>query len=340
MAVRDLTDNVHLIHCAEVEDLLHATRYSLPALVERLAAPDRQDDATMEGADSQVKKPVKLVIVDSIAAPFRGSEASGSVQTNGKGKGRAEDGDGPASYSFAQRNAHLHEIATSLHSLAARHQLCVILVNQVSDVFNSSNNASDRHVEEEQISHEGGGIPIGYRNYSLVSRYFSGEDAGKGGKMAVFGLPWANLLQTRLMLSRTGRRRRRVPAAALEDETIDGFDLPPVDEQAEDDLFLNGGQSERMGEVQTVEVRRANLVFSPFTERGYIDYVLRGRGLVSIGQAVQQPRVVPGAKAGKASQGSVMNEEEEEAALWEGAGTDSDMEQLVIPATAGMEVEV
>ena len=249
--VQDLTDNVHLVHCAEVEDLLHATRYSLPALVESLANSDQAPNAA-DGSGS--RKPVKLVILDSIAAPFRGAEASGSLQSNAKGKGGEDDGDGTKTYSFAQRNAYLNEIATCLHILAARYQLCVVLVNQVADVFNYM--APDRDREEEQISHEGGGIPLEYRNFSLVSRYFSGEDAGKGGKMAVFGLPWANLIQTRLMLSRTGRRRRRIPPAAMEDdETLETTDLPPIDEDAEDHLLLNGGTREKMGEVQTVEVR-------------------------------------------------------------------------------------
>lgn len=337
--VADLTDNVHLIHCAEVEDLLHAVRYSLPALVEGLSDSKSQ-------LDMPKRKPVKLVIVDSIAAPFRGTETTGSAD---KGKGRAEAND-IASYSFAQRNVHLHEIATSLHRLAARHDLCVVLINQVSDVF-GHNGDGQYGRREEYLTHEGGCIPLEYRNYSLASRFFSGEDAGKGGKMAVFGLPWANLIQVRLMLSRTGRRRRRVPPVSLEDEQgediIETIDLPPADEAAEDQLLLEEPTSalrERMGEVQTVEVRRASLIFSPFAERGYIDYVLRQRGLVSIGQAIQLPRVVPGSgkdKISEQSQTSAMDEDEQEAALWaEARANSSDVEALVIPATAGMEVEV
>ena len=52
--------------------------------------------------------------------------------------------------------------------------------------------------------------------------------------------------------------------------------------------------------------------------------------------------MVPGGRVSedKASQDSAMDEDEAEAALWEEVGADSDLEQMVIPATAGMEVEV
>ena len=52
--------------------------------------------------------------------------------------------------------------------------------------------------------------------------------------MAVFGLPWANLVQTRVMLSRTGRRR----------DQRTGRELPPQSEHEHDDAGEGGGDQD------------------------------------------------------------------------------------------------
>ena len=389
--VREMTDNVHLMLCAEPETLLHAVRYQLPALVESLEATGAVDGST----SSTRRKPVRLVVVDSIAAPFRGSESAAAPPSlNSKTGATAdaqEDGNNSAgsglgatarpSYTFAERNAHLHEIATCLHRLARRHGLCVLFVNQVADVFAAdSRSEEDRlprhprdrrkralgqdkalpppHLPVAEYAHEDAGIPAEYRNFSSASRYFSGEDAGAqlqlggGGsaKMAVFGLPWANLVQTRVMLSRTGRRR----------DQRTGFELPPhtefenAEDGGDEDVFgqaasarptsdpadamerpwLEGPVIPRAGAipVQTQEIRSASLVFSPFAERGSVEYILAPGGLRSIGEHVAAPRVRAELRQWEAgrdgleqTKAGLEDDDDDEEALWEEFGEDDDV---------------
>lgn len=279
--VKTFMDNVHLIHCPEVDELLHVVRYSLPAMVEQ-----SQASSAMPVSGVQVAlKPVKLVIVDSIAAPFRGSEGGG-----GKGAITEEEINKSANTSLVARNAALQEIAFRLRKLARQYSLVVLLVNQVSDVFHKDNDRfsgsqahpSSQHGNGGSVTHENGGVPLDYRNYKHASRFFTGEEAdqrnggGGGGKIAVFGLSWSNCIDCRIMLSRTGRRRSKESGEEI-------FHRVMLDEhglELEDPLFA----------LETEEIRRATLVFSPIVDKGYVDYVLRQEGLVCISQYKPTPR--------------------------------------------------
>ena len=289
--LQGFTDNVHLIHCSEVETLLHAVRYSLPALVEKLeqrwSARETEYDSNRDNPEhdndfeeahltfkSPDFKPVKLVIVDSIAAPFRGSESSyADSSTSTKPS---------ISHHLTERTRDLVEIASSLYRLAQRHDLAVVLVNQVSDVFSvtdrslsSSNKANSAIAEMDTVPDDDQGLPLEYRHYAHASRFFSGQDAGSGGKMAVFGLAWTNCLNMRIMLSRTGRRRRIADGTAVTWGVGTDADGAEINEQ----------------DLGAEEVRRADVVFGSFGERSGVEYVLRQQGLVAIGQVELQPRL-------------------------------------------------
>lgn len=95
--IHDYGKNVFVEHITEAQDLLSCVRVRLPKLLEKY-------------------KPV-LIVVDSIAAPFR-SEYSNYVQ-------RAED---------------LRELALSLISLAQKYNFAVVCINQVTASFNDTDN--------------------------------------------------------------------------------------------------------------------------------------------------------------------------------------------------------
>lgn len=257
-SVRRMMDNVQLIHCAEVEALQHAVRYSLPALIESLEC------AT---SASTAKKPVKLVIVDSIAAPFRGAEGGDALKPGKDGA----DGEQQQNKSLSERTRELVEISSLLLRLAKKYQLAVVIINQVSDVFDSR---SVSHFDNPSLpDYRSTGLPFEYRSYSGAARFFSGE-SDESKKSAAFGLSWSNCLTGgRIMLSRTGQRRKRDTNAS-----DGGQGAESAEQQADVD------------EVGTEEIRRAELVFSPHAERGRIDYVLRQKGLVTISDREQRAR--------------------------------------------------
>lgn len=335
-----------------MEPLLHAVRYTLPALPEMQLNDKEEEEVLPEGIGTQMvpssnqadyrdtdlllpptqvppqhqipslcppgaekPKPVKLIIVDSIAAPFRGAEGSGS-----------------STHHFSDRTRDLAEVASLLHRLAQRYNLAVVLINQVSDVMSSTSslesNNKQNHIEEQKSLNDG--FPLDYRQYAHASKFFSGESAGNGGKMAVFGLAWANLINARVMLTRTGKRRR----------ISDGREVEYIHTVEMDG---DGGEINRMN-IDSEEVRRMDIVFSPFAELGYTEYVLRQEGLVGVGTVHRTPRGVKahsadgetvdqeGAEPVRASgvtsiDSQADEEEDEEAALWKGLSSDPAFEE-------------
>ena len=90
-------DRVHTITCQYLDTLEHVVRYQLPIAVERYK--------------------VGLIVVDSIAANFRG------------------DGEGNKTKRLGQRNAEAARLGRMLKDLAVRHELAVVVSNQVADRF-------------------------------------------------------------------------------------------------------------------------------------------------------------------------------------------------------------
>ena len=102
---KQFLDNVHVETAPDADTLVALLTYHVPTAIDRI-----NHDPTL--------LPIRLVIVDSIAAPFRSAHETGS---NG----------------FAQRAKELAEIGDALKALAARYHLAVVVVNQVSDVWDA-----------------------------------------------------------------------------------------------------------------------------------------------------------------------------------------------------------
>lgn len=159
---RELLDNVHLNTAADFEVLEHITRYGVPALIESIKSP---------------QLPIRLVIIDSLAAPMR-AEYEGQ--------------------SFAKRAQDMAILVSSLKATAHTHRLAIVVVNQVTDVFNGAANGRPLLLEDCG-SHDSRALPpepIAEHQTAL----FSGQSA-RLDKRAALGLSWANLVDTRLMLS-------------------------------------------------------------------------------------------------------------------------------------------
>lgn len=192
------------------------------------------EDLVKEGS-----KPVKLLILESITPIFQDDDAK------------------KTSSALVDRSKGIYEVAALLHRIASEHNIAVVVINDVIDVFSPP-------VGQPQ-SHEG---DLLYRDQS----YWFGTAStvpGEDKKEAKHALVWANQINVRILLTRTERRiqvdqeepplkRRRVEAAASEHEEP----LPRSDD--------------------AIVLRRLSVVFSSISTPCSIDYIVTANGVCSL----------------------------------------------------------
>jgi DNA repair protein RAD57 len=264
LTARALLDNVHTMHITEVDGLEHALAYILPAMLARIAANTK-------------RLPVRLLVIDSIGALFRSS-----FDANHSG--------------LTQRSKMLCLIADKLKVLAEVHDMAVVVINQVTDVFNHPSSAAPRvessniQAETESSNQQYPSTPPELDNnppeqptmtYKVQSRYFSGQSYSYP-KEASLGLVWANAVNVRLMLSRTGRRRLLDP----EDLGRKRVKLAVYDKERR----VEEGTTEEETFESTL-IRRMHLVFSPFARQDMLDYVILTSGIHSVPSRSRAPPV-------------------------------------------------
>ncbi len=154
-------DDVHTQSAPTFEILMHILTINLPNL---------QDSLSLQ----KERKPIRLVIIDSIASLFQASHPQ-------------------TSRTLRERSKALSELSKVAHNLASMCNIAVVFVNDVSDVFN------------EQSAENAGNREILYRDQS---RWFSSTPSStrESAKEASLGLVWANHLNTRIMLAKTNKR--------------------------------------------------------------------------------------------------------------------------------------
>ncbi|GLC41073.1 hypothetical protein PLESTB_000946500 [Pleodorina starrii] len=155
---------------ATPEDLLRSVR-QLEALLEResVAATTTTGAGLGAAAAGEGRRVVRLVAIDSVARVFR---------DDATGEGDAD----PQVQRLQRRAAQLFGLATLLKRLAQRHQLAVLMTNQVMDDFNDSGTTT------ATISSGGS------RAAPLLS---SGRRV-----LPALGLAWANCVNLRLFVAR------------------------------------------------------------------------------------------------------------------------------------------
>lgn len=291
--VKGLLDNVLSNRVGDIDALEHALSYVIPALLEsRVKA---------SSSSSTRPKPIRLIILDSLTALLRGGSAS-SPSTRPAAT---------SSSSLTERSKHLCVVADLLKALAVTYDVAVVVINQVSDVFPRHHASSSfgspsvaagtppssawdqtqpfgPGMAQHQASSgngNGGDPPM---LYASQSRWFSGQ-SDVLNKEASLGIVWANAVNVRIMLSRTGRRRmldqndlrpvkRRRPRDQDEDED--------QDEEAEGGAKAGEHEGRRRGikvdEAKPTLVRRMHVVFSPFCPSGTVDYAITPSGIHSL----------------------------------------------------------
>ena len=176
---------------ADQETQLHIFNYQLPILVHdthlNQVDGDGNEENQEEGQPSASrKKPIKLIIIDSITNNFRSELTVGSSAPDQAGNQESKAG---FRSSILQRSADICEIGLRLRTLADQYGLAVICVNQVTDVI-----AADSTFHPPPLSFRS---PLQKRDFPPAF-----HDTGKMKKPAL-GLVWENTINARLILQRT-----------------------------------------------------------------------------------------------------------------------------------------
>ncbi|KAF9902743.1 DNA repair protein xrcc3 [Linnemannia zychae] len=189
----NIRENIYYESMADQETQLHIFNYQLPILVhdtylsqesdDKQAHQDEQEDEHLIGTR---KKPIKLIIIDSITNNFRSELTVGNTVSDQAGNQGTKDG---FRSSILQRSADICEIGLRLRTLADQYGLAVICVNQVTDV-----------IATESAVHP---APPPFHPQPLIRDFRpSFQDTGKLKKPAL-GLVWENTINARLVLQRT-----------------------------------------------------------------------------------------------------------------------------------------
>lgn len=234
-------------------------------------------------------KPIRLIILDSITALFRGGDTPFSSTSAG----------------LAQRSKYLCSIADKLKALAVEFNIAILVINQVSDVFSrapaptstptSAKPSTPAPVpltqyqasqpsssyDQHQFYAEGPEPPM---LYATQARWFSGQ-TDVLAKEASLGIVWANCVNVRVMLSRTGRRRRvekeKLSLPSGTKRPRKGYDPASVGvmSRAERETEELSYGVEVDDDDKPALIRRFHLVFSPFAPPATIDYIITSTGL-------------------------------------------------------------
>ncbi|KAF9921774.1 DNA repair protein xrcc3 [Linnemannia zychae] len=184
-----IRDNIYYESMADQETQLHIFNYQLPILVHdtysnqgEYSKEQNQDEHAGQHLYGLNKKPIKLIVIDSITNNFRSElsiESTIPDQAGTKDKFRS---------SILQRSADICEIGMRLRILADQYGLAVVCVNQVTDV-----------IADEPSLH----LPsLRLRSSSIRNLPPISYDINRHKKPAL-GLVWENTINTRLFLQRT-----------------------------------------------------------------------------------------------------------------------------------------
>jgi DNA repair protein RAD57 len=104
---------------------------------------------------------------------------------------------GSAKEKLIDRSRGIAEISALLHSLARRHGIAILILNETSDVFEQRPSGGSAHHHNSDMT------------YREQAQWFNQAHSlpGESRKETRLGLPWANQVNVRLLLSRTERHR-------------------------------------------------------------------------------------------------------------------------------------
>ncbi|KAL5532939.1 RHP57 [Sanghuangporus sanghuang] len=239
---------IHTVAVPTIELLIRTLTVTFPALLEDLGGnPDR--------------KPVKLVVIDSISALFH---------TSGR----------PSSSALFERSRALSELTRVVHEIAARHNIAFIIINEVSDVFNDYYSNNQGPVSKDDIL------------YRDQARWFGSAHShpAESAKEACLGLVWANQVNVRIMLTRTNRRRYLDdPAPPTKRRQKEGNSA--ASEAAQDTRESDNGIG------QSIVIRRLSVIFSSVSTPASVDFIVTNAGISAVHDEVANAIISPDSQA-------------------------------------------
>lgn len=188
-------------------------------------------------------KPIKLLVIDALAELFHSAKKTTTA-------------------TLVERSQNIAEISTILHTLASTHRIAIVVLNEVVDAFDREYTPSD--IDEPD-----------YLVYNEQSRLFGRSDSvpGQDRKEASLGLVWANQVNARIMLSRTGRRRY------LDHSRNEKRQRTDPDEHA---LNITSHQmAESAAEDSLTLIRRMSVIFNCVSQPFSFDYIVTAAGVAA-----------------------------------------------------------
>jgi DNA repair protein RAD57 len=203
-------------------------------------------DLIAQRARSPGLKPVRLLVIDALTDLFFASD-------------KASTG------TLIERSQNIVEISSLLHSLASAHDMIILVLNNTTDIFQVGDRAEAGSGEELQ--------------YKQQSRWFGGAASipGESSKEASLGLAWANQINARIMMSRTGRRRFLDHGPNKRQKVSESSTVTTLDPPQDDWTML----------------RRLSVVFSSVAPACSLDYIISAGGvcILSDGETASPERV-------------------------------------------------
>lgn len=237
-------DDINTIRTPTVDLLANVIRTSLPQFITASSAPG--------------KKPVKLLVIDSIADLFLALEKTTTA-------------------TLVERSRNLSELSSLLHSLASNHQIAVVIVNRAQDVFDWSSNDVPN-----------GGDRLGQLVYREQSRWFGSADSihEERAKEAMLGLSWANQINVRIMFTRTSRERRIEDIRGAEERSTKRrrVSLDHFASIRSPSSPLGSGSSAVL--TEKILVRRMTVVFSSISPPCSVDFVITPEGVFGLADSL------------------------------------------------------
>ncbi|KAF6764914.1 Rad51B protein, partial [Ephemerocybe angulata] len=192
--------------------------------------------------------PIKLVVIDALTELFN-------------------SGVKPSKATMIARAKDLHLIASALHTAASKYNIAILVLNEVRDRFEHSPLPTSGSSASESA---------GDKRYHELSQWFGTADSvpGENTKEASLGLVWANHLNVRIMLTKTGRRRylsdKELPSNKAKRAKLDDSASSQQRQSPENDY---------VDEQQTTLIRRLSVVFSSVAPKISLDYIVTKAGV-------------------------------------------------------------
>ncbi|TFK26376.1 P-loop containing nucleoside triphosphate hydrolase protein [Coprinopsis marcescibilis] len=188
--------------------------------------------------------PVKLVIIDALAELFHSSDKTNKT-------------------TLFERAKELTRLGSTLHSLLRTHNIAIVVINEVIDRF-----------DRGTFTNRDPALPPDLL-YSEQSRFFGtcSSVPGENGKEASLGLVWANQVNARIMLSRTGRRRY------LDQTDLQKLKKAKLSDPGSSDHISNDSYDDPRAEDQSTLIRRLSVIFNTAAPSVSLDYIVITQGV-------------------------------------------------------------